>query len=218
MFLVKIVLILLGCYLIGSIPFSYIFTKMETGKDIRQLYSGNAGATNASRVLGRWYGMVIGVLDFCKGLAAVFLAGFIMQHSYIPIGEEYAFGSRAVQSLAGLAAIAGHLYPIFIGFRGGKGVATFFGALTALVPLAGMVGGEVFLIIFLLYSYVSLGSIVAVASTYIVLVPMIVFYGFPWEYIVFTLIGTVIIAYKHRENIKRLLSGNERSSRRKSNT
>jgi glycerol-3-phosphate acyltransferase PlsY len=216
--ILKILFILLICYLIGSVPFSYIFTKLQTGDDIRKLGSGNAGATNASRVLGRWYGMTIGVLDFTKGLFSVFLAGFLMGTTagtpYIEIGP-YALGALGVQVLAGFAAITGHLYPVFLGFRGGKGVATFFGSLSALCPLAGLVGGEVFFLIFFLYGFVSLGSIAAVASTYVLLIPMIYFYGFPLEYIIFTLVGTIVVAYKHRENIKRLLSGQERSARKK---
>ena len=215
--LLKIIIVLILSYLIGSIPFSYIFTKLETGSDIRQMGSGNAGATNATRVLGKWYGITIGVLDFTKGLFAVFLAGFIMGTDYIQI-QNYALGSLGIQVMAGFAAITGHLYPVFLGFRGGKGVATYFGALSALVPLAGMIGGEVFILIVILFGFVSLGSIAAVVSTYIVLLPMIFFYGFPWEYIVFTVIGSLIISYKHRDNIKRLLSGQERSVGKKKAT
>ena len=213
--LLKILFIILICYLIGSLPFAYIFTKLKTGYDLRQLNSGNVGATNATRTLGKWYGFIIGVLDFTKGLFSVFLAGYLMGADYLEIGHSYALGALGVQVLGSFAVITGHLYPVFLNFQGGKGVATFFGSLSALCPLAGMVGGEIFIITLLMRGYVSLGSITAVASTYVLLIPMIYFYGFPWEYIVFTLIGTIIITYKHRGNIKRLLSGQERSVRKK---
>ncbi|MCL2474934.1 MAG: glycerol-3-phosphate 1-O-acyltransferase PlsY [Chloroflexi bacterium] len=209
MIFLKLYLIAMVCYLIGSIPFSYIITKWKGGTDIRSVGSGNVGATNASRVLGRWYGIIIGILDFTKGLIAVFLAGLIMGNSYFLI-YGYAFGMLGAQVLGGFIVLAGHIWPIFLGFKGGKGVATFFGALSALCPMAGLVGGEIFLIIVLIWGYASLGSIAGVIATYVILIPMFIINGFPLEYLVYTLGGTLVIGMKHKENILRLLQGKER--------
>jgi len=197
------------CYIIGSIPFGYIITKFKSGTDIRSVGSGNVGATNASRILGRWYGIIIGVLDFAKGLLAVLLAGLIMGSSYFLVGD-YVFGMLSAQVLGGFAVLSGHIWPIFLGFKGGKGVATFFGGLTALCPLASMVGGQAFLVVMLIWGYASLGSIVGVVATYAILLPLIIISGFPLEYLIYTLGGTIAVSIKHKDNIVRLLQGKER--------
>ena len=209
MIFLKLYLIIMLCYLIGSIPFGYIITKFKSGTDIRSVGSGNVGATNASRILGRWYGIIIGVLDFTKGLVAVLLAGLVMGSSYFLV-DDYVFGTLSAQVLGGFAVLIGHIRPIFLGFKGGKGVATFFGGLTALCPLASMVGGNVFLIIVLIWGYASLGSIASVAVTYAILLPLIIINGFPPEYLIYTLGGTIVVSIKHRDNITRLLQGKER--------
>jgi glycerol-3-phosphate acyltransferase PlsY len=114
------------------------------------------------------------------------------------------------QVLAALAAIAGHIWPIFLKFRGGRGVATFFGGLVALCPAAALFGGEILVIGAGLTKFASLGSIAGAVGTYAILVPLTIFDGFPIEYLVYTLAGTIILLYMHRDNISRLLSGRER--------
>jgi glycerol-3-phosphate acyltransferase PlsY len=120
------------------------------------------------------------------------------------------FGSLMAQILAGLAAVAGHNWSIFLGFRGGSGVATFFGGWLALFPMVGLFGGELLMLGAASTLFMSLGSITGVVGTYAILVPLTVVDGFPIEYLVYASIGTVMILYTHRGNIKRLLSGKER--------
>ncbi len=122
----------------------------------------------------------------------------------------YSLGMLIAQVMAALAAIAGHNWSVFLKFHGGRGVATFFGGLVALCPLAALFGGEVFIIGAGLSKFVSLGSIAAVVSTYAVLVPLTIVHGFPIEYLIYALIGAVVILVTHRSNIVRLLRGKER--------
>jgi len=114
------------------------------------------------------------------------------------------------QVLAATAAILGHIFPVFLKFRGGRGVATFFGGLIALCPAAALFGGEVLLIGAGLTRYASLGSLVGAVGTYTVLVPLTIFSGFPIEYLAYALVGTIIIFVMHRDNIVRLMTGKER--------
>jgi len=114
------------------------------------------------------------------------------------------------QVLAALAAMAGHNWSIFLKFRGGRGVATFFGGLIALCPPAALFGGEILIIGAGLTRFVSVGSIAGVVGTYTILVPLTIMNGFPIEYLAYALIGTVVIVAMHRDNVKRLISGKER--------
>ena len=118
--------------------------------------------------------------------------------------------SRSAQVVAALAAMAGHNFPIFLKFKGGRGVATFFGGLLALCPAAALFGGEVLILGAGLTRYVSLGSIAGVVGTYAILLPLTIFNGFPIEYLVYALVGAIFVIVMHRDNIVRLLSGKER--------
>jgi glycerol-3-phosphate acyltransferase PlsY len=106
--------------------------------------------------------------------------------------------------------MTGHIWPVFVKFKGGRGVATFFGGLIALCPVAGLFGGEALIIGAGLSGFASLGSIIGVVGAYAILIPLTVIYGFPIEYLGYVLIGTILILFVHRDNIKRLLSGKER--------
>jgi glycerol-3-phosphate acyltransferase PlsY len=114
------------------------------------------------------------------------------------------------QCLAALAAMAGHNWSVFLKFKGGRGVATFFGGLIALSPVVALFGGQVFIIGIGLTRFASLGSIAGVVGTYSILIPLTIFNGFPIEYLIYTLIGTIVIIIMHRDNIARLLAGKER--------
>jgi glycerol-3-phosphate acyltransferase PlsY len=114
------------------------------------------------------------------------------------------------QVTAALAAMVGHIWPVFVKFKGGRGVATFFGGLIALYPAVGLFGGEALLIGASLTGFASLGSIIGVVGAYAILVPLTIIYGLPIEYLSYVLIGTLLILFLHRDNIKRLLSGKER--------
>ena len=146
--------LLLFAYLIGSLPFSILAGKLLKGIDIREYGSGNAGATNTFRVLGKKAGIPVLVLDILKGYAAVSLAFFC---GYEPHTEMYINFSLAY----GIAAVLGHVFPIYVGFRGGKGVATLLGMMIAVFPFAALLSIGIFIITLFFSRYVSLSSILA---------------------------------------------------------
>jgi glycerol-3-phosphate acyltransferase PlsY len=150
-----------------------------------------------------------GLLDIMKGAAAVLLAGLIIGKTYVAIGS-FGFGPLLGQVLAGLAAVAGHNWSIFLKFRGGSGVATFFGGWIALFPMVAIFGGEILFIGAASTLFMSLGSIAGVVGTYAIVVPLTIVSGLPIEYLIYALVGTGMIIYTHRGNIKRLLAGKER--------
>jgi glycerol-3-phosphate acyltransferase PlsY len=196
-------------YLLGSIPWGLILAKKMARVDVREWGSGKVGATNVLRSAGKKVAILSGLLDVLKGSAAVLLAGLIVGKSYVAIGG-FGFGPLLIQVLAGLAAVAGHNWSIFLNFRGGSGVATFFGGWFALFPMVALLGGEVLVLGAASTLFVSLGSIAGVVGTYIIVVPLTIFSGLPIEYLIYALVGTGMIIYTHRGNIRRLLAGKER--------
>mgnify|MGYP001300888130 FL=1 len=210
MIIAKFVLVAFIGYLLGSIPFGLIISRRKAKIDIRQYGSGKTGGTNVLRTLGRKAFLLVATLDILKGMLAVAIAGLIVSKDFMTIGNLGYLGPIFAQALAALAAIVGHIWPIFIKFKGGRGVATFFGGLIALYPVAGLFGGEALLIGAGLTGFASLGSIIGMVGTYAILVPLTIIYGLPIEYLGYVLIGTLLILFLHRDNIKRLLSGEER--------
>jgi len=173
--------------------------------------SGKTGMTNVLRVAGKKAAALVLVLDLLKGATAVIFASFLFGFDYMVIGGDSMFWlGRSAQVLAGLAAVCGHVWPIFVKFKGGRGVATFFGGLAAICPPVALFGGEVLFIGAGLTRYVSLGSIAGVVGTYTILVPLTVMVGFPVEYLAYALVGIILIIVMHRDNISRLVSGKER--------
>ena len=181
-------------YLLGSISFAVLLVRAKTGRDIRAEGSGNAGATNVLRSHGKRLALLVALLDVAKGIAAVLLMRLVT------------FDPRWAAA-AGFAAILGHVFPVFYGFRGGKGVATAVGAFLALSPLALLATLVVFLVIVAATRYVSLGSVVAFA-----LLPPIAGLLFHAPRAVVTAAGltAVLILGKHLPNLKRLARGEER--------
>lgn len=205
----KFLLIILVGYLLGSVPFGLLIARRVAKVDIRNYGSGKIGSTNVLRTAGKKAAAVSLVLDAVKGAAAVLFAALIFGRDYLVIGH-FGLGMLVAQCLGGLAAMAGHNWSIFLKFKGGRGVATFFGSLAALSPVVALFGGQVFAIGVGLTRFASLGSIAGVVGTYTILIPLTLLDGFPVEYLVFSLIGTVVIIYMHRDNISRLLAGKER--------
>src|ERR1700757_4595170 len=157
--------VLLGSYLLGSIPFGYVAGKIR-GIDIRKIGSGNIGATNVLRVLGKRYGYSVFVLDFLKGFGAVKISMSIATNTRPEWGSPEIFGI-----LAAIASVIGHSFPLWLKFRGGKGVATAAGALFGLVPVAALIAVIIWLSIFWFTRYVSLASVVtAVALPLVILI------------------------------------------------
>ncbi len=192
----NIVISVLVGYLLGSISFSYVFGKRLKKLDIRQHGSGNAGATNTLRVLG--VGPAIGVLllDTLKGVVAVILA-------------LYLGGEGLAPALAGLAAIVGHNWPVFLRFKGGKGVATTIGVLATLVFWPALIAGVMAILSIVVTRYVSLGSLLFLLLTTIITVLFRESFLYPIDYVYLLIMVTILSFWRHRENISRLLKGNE---------
>lgn len=197
---IRIVLVILA-YLIGSIPTSVWVGKRFFNKDIRDYGSGNAGATNTIRVLGLKAGIPVLLFDLFKGWLVVQLA--YLTNFYIPNSDDFI----TFQLILGGAAILGHIFPIYVGFRGGKGVATLFGIILALYPVPTLICIGIFLIILFLTKYVSLGSITAgFAFPFVVI---LVFHTTTPSMIVFSLIVAILLLFTHQKNIERLLRKEE---------
>ncbi|MEE8413914.1 MAG: glycerol-3-phosphate 1-O-acyltransferase PlsY [Dehalococcoidales bacterium] len=209
MIFAKIISILAIGYLLGSIPFGLLISRHYSKVDIRNIGSGKTGTTNVLRAAGKKAAILALLLDGSKGTLAVVFAALIFGRNYLVVGD-FGLGLLVIQCLAALAAMAGHNWSIFLKFQGGRGVATFFGGLIALSPVVALFGGQVFVIGIGLTRFASLGSIAGVVGTYSILIPLTIFNGFPVEYLIYTLIGTVVIVIMHRDNIGRLLTGKER--------
>lgn len=194
-------------YLAGSIPSAVWAGKLFHGIDVREHGSGNAGATNTVRVLGWKTGIPVLIFDLFKGWLAAMLPIFL------DAAPENSEPMMILQIICGMAAIIGHVFPLFAGFRGGKGVATTFGVLLALHPLLTLTCAGIFLLVLLISGYVSLSSITAVVMFPILLV--MVFRTPSTLLIVFSIVVAVAVIITHAKNIRRLLRGEEKKLIRK---
>ncbi len=209
MIIAKFIYVILLGYFLGSIPVGLLVSRFRAKKDIREFGSGKTGATNVLRTAGRKAAALVLVGDVLKGVLSVTLAGLIFGNDLLVVGN-FGLGTLVAQVLAALAAVAGHNWSLFLKFKGGRGVATFFGGLIALCPVAALFSGEVVVLGAGLTKFASLGSIAGAVGAYTILVPLTIINGFPIEYLIYTLIGTVLIIFMHRDNIVRLLTGKER--------
>jgi len=191
-------LLVVLAYLLGSIPFGLLLAKTFGGKDVRKSGSGNIGATNVARVVGPAAGVLTLLLDTAKGAAAVWLAGHYSEQSATSI------------MLAGIAALLGHCFPVWLKFKGGKGVATALGVFLMLAPLAALGGAAFFFVVVLLWRYVSLGSVSAAAAMPLLMYflwapghapPLVVIFG--------TLFAAALVIVKHDANLQRLIDRTE---------
>ena len=197
------VLLVLLAYLLGSIPFGYLIVRVRGGGDVREGGSGGTGATNVTRRAGRAAGALTLLLDASKGALAVVIARWL-------VGNEA--GVNWLVLLAALAAVVGHIFPVWLGFKGGKGVATGLGVFLALAPLAVLCALPVFVVVVWATRYVSLGSMTAAA-----ILPLCVWLlsarggasANTAPLMTATLVGAALIIFKHRANIGRLLRGEE---------
>ena len=194
-------------YLLGSLPWSVWLGKVFKGIDLREHGSGNAGATNAFRVLGKPIGITVLILDMLKGYAAVNLV--FLQNEFEPHTELWMIFRIAL----GLVAILGHIFPVFAGFRGGKGVATMTGIGLAVQAFSTLAAMAVYLLVFLGFRISALGSLLAAISY-----PIWVIWIFKTEYLslkIFSVFVVVLVLITHRSNIRRLFQGEEKSLFRK---
>jgi glycerol-3-phosphate acyltransferase PlsY len=184
--------VVLAAYFIGSIPFALILTR-RWGADLRQVGSGNLGAANVMRASGVGAGVLVAALDIAKGAASVWMA-------------ERVGGDAALPAAAGLAAIVGHVYPVWLRFRGGKGVATACGVFSMLTPLAVPPALAIFAAVVWLTQYVSLGSVLASMA-----VPPIAYaLGSPAPGVMAAAAASALIVFRHRSNVSRMWMGTER--------
>lgn len=190
----KIALIIISCYLLGSIPFGYIVGKLFKKVDIRELGSGNIGATNAFRILGPSLASLVLLSDVGKGILSIYLVRFL------------SIDNLLIFTIAGLAVICGHDWSLFLGFKGGKGIATTFGVVFAFNPIISILAVTVWVIVIIITRYASLSSIFAVISIFV----FTILFKQPYEYIVFSAIILVLGIFKHKDNIERLKSKKER--------
>ena len=205
-------LLIAASYLIGSIPFSYLVVRVFAGTDIRQQGSRNVGATNVARTAGKLPGILALVLDAVKGYAAVMFAHWLVtrpQWPFVPSAEGSPLSSHEFWiALAGLIAVLGHMFPLWLRFHGGKGVATALGVFLALDPIVVAAALIVFVIVVMLSRYVSLASIVSAASIPVFFRFLAVNAPF-WRIIISVLISLAVIM-KHHSNIARMARGRER--------
>jgi glycerol-3-phosphate acyltransferase PlsY len=210
--MIPVVIITILSYLVGSIPTAIIVAKTRRGIDIRQHGSGNAGGTNVIRVLGWKTGVFVIVCDMAKGLLATMVLArliFVLPMESLPPFDEFA----VVQIIAGCAAMLGHIWTLFAGFKGGKGIATAGGMLIGIAPVEVAVSLGVFLIVLLISNYVSLGSLSA-ATTFpltmflrenVFMVDIQGYHTLIW----FSIAISLLVIYTHRANVQRLLRGTE---------
>jgi len=194
--------IVVAAYLLGSIPTGYLLVRFVRKQDIRTLGSGNIGATNVLRSGAKGLGAATFLFDVMKGVLAVLLGARLATVGFPPIPLHNA------EALAALCAVLGHMFPVWLGLRGGKGVATAFGVFLVLAPYAALGSLAVFVIVFALGRYVSLASILGAAAF-----PLFAWFAAPWthHYVIMAIIGIVagLILVKHQQNILRLMAGTE---------
>ncbi len=190
----KVILALVLAYLVGSIPFGYIMGKLFKHIDIREYGSGNIGTANAFRVFGPPLALLVLLGDVGKGLGAIYLMRLLN------------INHPSILAVAGLAVIIGHDWSIFLGFKGGKGVAATFGVIAAFNLPVAILGGAIWLVLTLLTKYASLASISSLTT---MLIFMILFKQ-PREYVILSIILLLLTVIRHRENLRRLRLGEER--------
>lgn len=198
------IILLFFAYLIGSVPTAVWIGKFFYKIDVREYGSGNAGATNVFRVLGKKAGIPVMLIDVLKGFAAVSLAHF----------SDYTQGSNQfinLQLVLGIASLIGHIFPLFASFRGGKGIATLLGIILSVHPYAALISIGIFVLVLLLSSYVSLSSIISA-----IMFPVIVIFIFNTKVpslVIFSILIAILVLITHQKNIERLLRREESKSK-----
>lgn len=211
--LLRLVIIIVQSYLIGAIPFALIIGRVFYRVDVRTLGSGNLGSTNVYRNLGWKPGLAVQILDIAKGLVPVLLVASFFD-TQMPFENHTPFeDSTVVRLIAGVTAVVGHMWSVFAGFRGGKGINTSMGMLIAVAPVELAIAAGVFLLLIGFFGYVSLGSMVAA-----VVIPITMFIrrnllnvnidGY-LTLICFLIALSLMVLYAHRSNLKRLVEGTE---------
>jgi glycerol-3-phosphate acyltransferase PlsY len=212
--MINLLIVVVLSYLVGSIPTSIIASRLAQGLDIRKFGSGNAGGTNVVRVLGWKIGVAVILFDILKGAIATIIIARFFWNPTLPFHNQTPFTDfTVVQIICGAAAVLGHVWTLFAGFKGGKGVATGAGMILAVAPVEFAVSILIFMLVFAISRYVSLGSIIAAMAF-----PLTMFFrenvfnvnihGYH-TLIFFAIAISLLLLFTHRSNIKRLLAGTE---------
>jgi glycerol-3-phosphate acyltransferase PlsY len=201
--MVALALIVVGSYLLGSIPFGYLAGRLA-GVDIRNAGSGNVGATNVVRVAGKRYGYPVFVLDFLKGFTAVKISALMAT------GPPPAWNSSEIFAIiAAVSSVLGHSYPPWLKFKGGKGVATSAGALFGLTAMGGLIGVAIWVVVFFVTRYVSVASVVAAILLPLVILVITSRHQNGTATFYFSLCIAALVIWRHRSNLSRLIRGSE---------
>ena len=197
----KILLVIIIGYLVGSIPSGLIVGRIVKGIDIRDYGSNRTGTTNVLRTIGKLAGLIVLIADIGKGAGATFIAIWLLSPNTLLYWAVFS---------GALAAMIGHNWSVFIKFKGGRGVTVGVGGLLAMYWPVGLTCLVIFAIAVKVSRYVSLGSVIAASSSIIMLIPFIILERQPYQFLIFAIVGTILIVYKHRDNINRLIAGTER--------
>jgi len=211
--MLNLIFVVLLSYLVGSIPSSIIISKLVKGIDIRNHGSGNAGGTNVFRVMGWKWGVFTIILDALKGAVAVIIVARLYLDNF-PFSNVTPFDDfTLVQIICGVAAVIGHIWTVFAGFKGGKGIATALGFLITVITIDMLLALAVFLIVVYISRYISLGSLSAAASIPIIMVVRENIFGVEIQgygtILPFIIVLALLVFYTHRANIVRLINGSE---------
>lgn len=204
----KFIIIILIAYFLGAIPFGLIIARLIGKVNITEHGSGNIGSTNVLRTVGTKAGLLVLFLDILKGFIAVMLAKVIMGESLIMAGS-YPLNWQVAQVVAAMTVMAGHNWSVYIRFRGGKGVAAYFGGWLAMSPIAVAFGAVILIATVFITRHMSRGSILAALGILILQMLLIIFFNTPSIYLVYSLLAAIVIIVQHRRNIQRLQSGTE---------
>ena len=209
MIIARFIAVVIIAYLLGSIPFGLVISKLRGGIDLREHGSGKTGATNVMRTIGTKIGVLTLLLDGVKAGLAVHLAEVIIDNSILIVGSV-PLNWQVAQVMAGMAAVVGHNWPVFARFKGGRGVAAYFGTLFIISPPVAIFGIEVLAMSALHSRHMSLGAILGALAAWCLLVPLTISYNSPPAYLVYGLAAIALLVYQHRDNVKRLQQGTER--------
>lgn len=207
--------IVLFAYLLGSIPFGLLVSRSQ-GMDIREHGSGNIGATNVWRVLGKKWGVLTFAADLLKGLLAVLIGKWIATHwaIHVPLPHGHERIDHFDAGFAGIAAalgcVLGHNFPVWLRFKGGKGVATSLGVIFGMMPLAALLAFAVWAVTFKLWRYVSLASMIAAVALPVIVMALLFLGGLHgWAHFHFAVAAGMLVVFRHRTNLRRLVDGTE---------
>jgi glycerol-3-phosphate acyltransferase PlsY len=209
MIAIKLAIVVIIAYLLGSIPCGLIIGRLKKGIDIRQYGSGKIGGTNVMRTTGAKLGILTLIIDGVKAGMAVAIAQVIIGNESMLIGS-ISINWQFAQVMAGISAIVGHNWPLFAQFRGGRGVAAYFGSILWITPIAAACGLAVLVIIALRTRHMSSGSIFGAITSWCVMLILTVSFGTALVYFLYSSLIVLLIIYQHRDNIERLRQGTER--------